>query len=98
MKRKLKGKWTVDRNVDMDFFVSDEVLNEISDAIRIKLDQKLLFDLTTVGWHRAIILYPHTEDIVEWVKQNARGEYRWFEDQIAFEQSKDFEWFILRWS
>jgi len=77
----------------------DEILTELANNIRDQIDQELLYNFyITSGWCGYTILHPHTEDIVEWVKQNATGEYRWFDDRVAFQQSEDYEWFILRWS
>jgi len=76
----------------------DEILTEMANNIRNRLDQELLYNLCiTSGWHGAIISYQQLDEVIEWVKQNTIGEHRWFDNRIAFEQSKDYEWFLLRW-
>jgi hypothetical protein len=49
------------------------------------------------GWHGATVSYQQLDEVIEWVKQNATGEYRQYDNRFAFEQSKDYEWFKLRW-
>jgi hypothetical protein len=78
--------------------IEDEVLAEFANNVRKQIDQELLFNLCVMrGWGSATISYEQLDEVIEWVKQNATGEYRWCDNRIAFEQSKDYEWFLLRW-
>jgi hypothetical protein len=98
MTRKLSAKWTHEKDGEIVFLIDDDVLKELGDNIRKQLDQELLYNLCiTSGWGSATVSYQQLDEIIEWVKQNATGEYRQFDNRIAFEQSKDYEWFLLRW-
>jgi hypothetical protein len=78
---------------------SDEVINEFAKNIRKSLDQELLYNLCIMsGYAGVTVEYKHLYEITEWVKQNATGEYRQFDNRFAFKESKDYEWFMLRWS
>jgi hypothetical protein len=99
MTRKLSAKWTHEKATEMEFVIDDEVLTEFANNIRNRLDQELLYNLCiTSGWYGTTVSYQQLDEVTEWVKQNATGEYRWFDNRVAFEQSKDYEWFLLRWS
>ena len=77
----------------------DEILTELADNIRKRHDQELLYNLCiTSGWYGATLSYQQLDEVKEWIETNKLGEVRWFDNRIAFEQSKDYEWFILRWS
>jgi hypothetical protein len=76
----------------------DEILTELANNIRKRHDQELLYNLCIMsGWHGATVSYQQLDEVIEWVKQNATGEYRQYDNRFAFEQSKDYEWFKLRW-
>lgn len=75
----------------------DEILTELANNIRKRHDQELLYNLCIMsGWHGATVSYQQLDEVIEWVKQNATGEYRQYDNRFAFEQSKDYEWFKLR--
>lgn len=81
----------------MEFAIDDEILTELAHS----LDQELLYNMCMcimTGWGSAIISYQQLDEVKEWVEANKTGEVRWFDNKVAFEQSKDYEWFILRWS
>lgn len=98
MTRKLSAKWTHEKDSELEFAIADDVLKELGENIRKQLDQEMLYNLCiTSGWGGATVSYQHLDEVIEWVKQNTTGEYRWFDNRVAFEQSKDYEWFLLRW-
>ena len=76
----------------------DALLTELANNIRKRHDQELLYNLCiTSGWHGATVSYQQLDEVIEWIKTNKLGEVRWFDNRVAFEQSKDYEWFKLRW-
>jgi hypothetical protein len=76
----------------------DEILTELAKNISDQIDQELLYNLyITSGWHGATVSYQQLDEVKEWIETNKLGEVRWFDSSIAFEQSKDYEWFLLRW-
>ena len=76
----------------------DEILTELAKNISDQIDQELLYYLyITSGWHGATVSYQQLDEVKEWIETNKLGEVRWFDNRIAFEQSKDYEWFMLRW-
>lgn len=98
MTRKLDAKYTLDKKVDMQSAIDDEVLAELAKNIKHSMDQELLYNLCLMtGWGGAIISYQRLDEVKEWVEANKTGEVRWFDNRVAFEQSKDYVWFILRW-
>ena len=77
----------------------DEIVTEMANNIRKQLDQELLYNLCIMnGYAGAIVSYQQLDEVTEWIKQNATGEYRQFDNRFAFKESKDYEWFLLRWS
>jgi hypothetical protein len=75
-----------------------EVLSEFAKNIRNALDQELLYNLCiATGWYGAIISYQNLVEVEDWINKNKLGEVRWFDNRVAFQESKDYEWFILRW-
>jgi hypothetical protein len=77
----------------------DEIVTEMANNIRKQLDQELLYNLCIMsGYAGAIVSYEQLDEVTEWIKQNATGEYRQFDNRFAFKESKDYEWFLLRWS
>ena len=76
----------------------DEIVTELAKNIQKQQDQELLYNLCLVsGWHGATVSYQHLDEVKEWIETNKLGEVRWFDNRVAFEQSKDYEWFLLRW-
>jgi hypothetical protein len=99
MTRQLSAKWTLEKSTDIEVTIADDVLKELGANIRKQIDQELLYNLCIMsGWYGTTVSYQQLDEVIEWVKQNTTGEYRWFDNRIAFEQSKDYEWFMLRWS
>lgn len=77
----------------------DEIVTELAKNIQKQQDQELLYNLCLVsGCHGATVSYLILDEVKEWIETNKLGEVRWFDNRVAFEQSKDYEWFILRWS
>jgi hypothetical protein len=50
------------------------------------------------GWHGTSVSYQQLDEVKEWIETNKLGEVRWYDNRIVFQESKDYEWFILRWS
>lgn len=77
----------------------DEIITELAKNIKHSMDQELLYNVCLMsGWKGAIVLYQQLDEVKEWVETNKLGEVRWYDNRLAFEQSKDYEWFILRWA
>lgn len=98
MTRKLDAKYTLEKKVDIEFAIDDEVYTELAKNIKHSLDQELLYNMLLMkGWAGAIVSYQQLDEVKEWVETNKLGEVRWYDNRIAFQESKDYEWFILRW-
>ena len=98
MTRKLSAKWTHEKATEMEFAIADDVLTELGNNIRKQLDQELLYNFCIMsGYAGVTVEYRYLDEITEWVKQNVTGEYRQFDNRLAFKESKDYEWFLLRW-
>jgi hypothetical protein len=77
----------------------DEILTAMANNIRNRLDQELLYNLCIMtGWHGTSVSYQQLDEVKEWIETNKLGEVRWYDNRIVFQESKDYEWFILRWS
>lgn len=78
--------------------VEDEIATELAKNIREQIDQEIVFNiLLATGWLGTEISYQLIDEAKAWVEENKLGEVRWLDNKVAFEQSKDYEWFILRW-
>jgi len=98
MTRKLDAKYILDKKVDMQFAIEDEVMAELAKNIKHSIDQEIAYKLLlSTGWAGAIVSYQQLDEVKEWVEANKTGEVRFYDNRVAFEQSKDYEWFILRW-
>jgi oligoribonuclease (3'-5' exoribonuclease) len=98
MTRKLDAKYTVEQKVDIEITIEEEVLTELAKNIRQQMDQEMLYNLCLMsGWAGATVSYQQLDEIKEWVETNKLSEVRWFDNRVAFQDSKDYEWFILRW-
>jgi hypothetical protein len=99
MTRKLDAKYTLEQKVEMEWAIEDEILSELGKNIRLSLDQELLYNLCLMsGWSGATISYQQLDEVKEWIETTRLGEVKWFDNRVAFEQSQDYEWFMLRWS
>jgi hypothetical protein len=98
MTRKLSAKWTLDEKDDMEFHIEDEVYTELAKNIQHSLDQELLYNLCIMkGWFGTSVSYQQLDEVKKWVETNKLGEVRRYDNRIVFQESKDYEWFILRW-
>jgi hypothetical protein len=76
-----------------------EMLDKLAGDMAKEIDHDLLVDL--LNWTK-VELPPfdnryHAVDIVNWCYDNCTSKYMNFGTKFAFEQTKDAEWFILRW-
>jgi hypothetical protein len=75
-----------------------EILNTMAEEIKKQVDLAILYKFyIDSGWHGATISYEQLDEVIAWVEQNAVGEVKWFDIRVAFAESKDYEWFMLRW-
>lgn len=84
----------------MDFSDDPEknICEELAKNIRYTLDQELLYNLCIMsGWGGATVSYDQLDEIKEWTVKNSTGDVKWFDNRVAFQQEKDWEWFMLRW-
>jgi len=85
--------------------LEEEIANKIADQMTEDIDREMLWGiLEQAGWTRTgyyaetFIGQSVIDEIQEWVKNNARGNYKCYLTDFIFEDSKDATWFILRWS
>jgi hypothetical protein len=74
------------------------VLDKLVEDLKKKMDLEMLYNLLVEsGWLGAAISYEQLDEVIAWVEQNAVGEVRWCDNRVAFAESKDYEWFKLKW-
>jgi hypothetical protein len=82
--------------------LEEELLNKAGITLAQEIDREVLWGmLQGIGWTRVMLpTMGNGEQAVEimcWLEDNCKGSHkRWGRDFI-FEDSKDANWFILRW-
>lgn len=90
---------TIQLNHQLTQYAHDEIVTELAKNIKHSMDQELLYNLCIMtGWHGTSVSYQQLDEVKEWIETNKLGEVRWYDNRIVFQESKDYEWFILRWS
>ena len=93
----ITAKWTIDLNADIDYQVSKDATQSLSDDIDFEVMMELLLDS---GWHK-VVLKPMTwEDgytVDTWVETNVKCKFHTRGLVWIFEDAKDANWFSVRW-
>jgi|APGre2960657404_1045060.scaffolds.fasta_scaffold17393_5 hypothetical protein len=85
--------------IKMGMNIEHEILDKLASDMSKEIDYDVL--VSVLNWIR-VELPPfnsryHAVDIADWCANNCMGEFMNHGVKFAFEESKDAEWFILRW-
>jgi len=82
--------------------LEEEILNKAGKAMANDIDREVLWGmLQGMGWHRVmlprLIDNYHAIDITYWLEENCKRAFERNGRDFLFEDSKDANWFKLRW-
>jgi len=82
--------------------LEEEILNKAGKAMANDIDREVLWGmLQGMGWHRVmlprLIDNYHAIDISYWLEENCKQAFERNGRDFIFEDSKDANWFKLRW-
>ena len=82
--------------------IQDEMLERASNTMANEIDREVLWGmLQSIGWHRVMIPRfvdnNHAVDITYWLEDTCKKAYERNGTDFLFEDSKDANWFKLRW-
>lgn len=82
--------------------LQDEILTSIAKEMQREIDDDIMSTfLVDTGWTSVKYYYKSNKeavDIAVWLKDNCQNQWRRLGSDFVFENTKDAEWFILRWS
>lgn len=81
--------------------LQDEILTSIANQMQKEFDDSIMSNiLIETGWTPVEFYFKsnkHAVDTNEWLSQNCLDQWRRLGIFYLFENTKDAEWFILRW-
>ena len=82
--------------------LEEEMIEKASNAMAREIDREVLWSmLQSIGWHRVMIPRfvdnNHAVDITYWLEATCNKAYERNGRDFLFEDSKDANWFVLRW-
>jgi len=82
--------------------LEEEMIEKASNAMAREIDREMLWSiLQGIGWHRVMIPRfvdnNHAVDITYWLEATCNKAYERNGRDFLFEDSKDANWFALRW-
>lgn len=73
-------------------------IDQAAAAMAREIDREILWGmLEGMGWTRVMIPFNNNIHINLWVADNCKGAVEYHDRDYIFEDSKDANWFILRW-
>lgn len=79
--------------------LENEIIDQAAESMARDIDREVLWGfLTQIGWTRVIIQQNYNLVIDAWLHHNCKGAYEHHNKDFIFEDVKDANWFILRWS
>jgi hypothetical protein len=92
------GKWVESQNV----MLEQEMIESKAKEMQTEIDREVLWGmLQGMGWHRVmlprLIDNYHAIDITYWLEENCKQAFERNGRDFLFEDSKDANWFRLRW-
>jgi hypothetical protein len=82
--------------------LEEEIINKAGYAMAREIDREVLWGmLQGMGWHR--VMLPsltdnnHAVDITHWLALNCKNSFERNGRDFLFEDSRDADWFVLRW-
>ena len=82
--------------------LEEEMIEKASNTMAREIDREMLWSmLQGIGWHRVMIPRfvdnNHAVDITYWLEATCNKDYERNGRDFLFEDSKDANWFVLRW-
>ena len=82
--------------------LEEEMINKAGKELMHEVDREILWGmLQGIGWTRvmlpSLIDNNHAVDITRWLALNCKNSFERSGRDFIFENSKDAEWFSLRW-
>lgn len=82
--------------------LEEEMINEAGYNLAQEIDKEVLFGmLVSLGWTRVLLpIFDSREqydEMVEWLATYCKNPYERKGSDVIFEDSKDANWFILKW-
>jgi hypothetical protein len=92
------GKWVESQN----YILEHEMIEAKAKEMQTEIDREILWGmLEGMGWHRIMlpndIAMVNATAIKEWLTNNCNNAYEKYRSDFIFEDSKDANWFTLRW-
>jgi hypothetical protein len=83
--------------------LQEEIVKELGTQMQSEIDFHILSDmLIQLGWRKVELLRfnsrEHAVDVKLWCKENIKNPWECRGSTFIFEDSKDANWFILKWS
>jgi hypothetical protein len=82
--------------------LEEEIINRVGNTMAREIDREVLWGmLEDIGWHR--VMLPsltdnnHAVDITHWLALNCKNSFERSGRDFLFEDSRDADWFVLRW-
>lgn len=96
--RTLKATWTVEAVQDLKDNHNIDLEKEIARVLQEEIDREIIVELCkSQGWTEVKISVKVSVD-KDWCKQHIKKQYKNFNNFWYFEDSRDAEFFVLRWS
>jgi hypothetical protein len=81
--------------------IIDDIEDEMARQLADEIDAELIADMLVAGgWTKVPLNFRdryHSVDILIWVEDNCTGKHQRCGKYFVFQESKDAEWFMLRW-
>lgn len=80
-----------------------ELEDELAGVIKEEIDWEILSDIlnNTLGWTKVLLerynSNQHAVDIKNWIEENCKSNIKYRGTTFLFEDSKEAQWFSLRW-
>jgi hypothetical protein len=92
------GEWVSKQTI----MLEQEMIEGMAKEMQQEIDREVLWGmLEGIGWTRVmlprLIDNNHAIDIRYWLEENCKNAYERSGRDFIFEDSKDANWFILRW-
>jgi hypothetical protein len=92
------GKWVESQN----YILEQEMIEAKAKEMQQEIDREVLWGmLQGIGWSRVMIPRfvdnHHAIDIIYWLEENCKNSFERNGRDFLFEDSKDANWFKLRW-
>lgn len=78
--------------------IQDEIIEKAGQEMAREIDREILWGfLEELGWIRVMINRNFNLEINEWLVHHCKNAYERHNRDFIFEDSKDANWFKLRW-